>query len=484
MATETGTKKPKIVYNAGPTIGKFMKSNALVRCVLGPRGSGKSTGMSIELMRRALQQKKFRGKRKSRWAIIRNTYPELRDTTLQTWLQWFPEEEFGRFNYHEMIHHIRQDDLEADFLFRALDKPGDIKKVLSLELTGAWINEAREVPFGLIHGLLDAIGRFPPKVEGGPTWKGLVMDSNPPDTDHWWYAKAEKERPEGWDFWRQPGGLIEVDGKFIPNPTAENVDNLPGGYDYYLTKVPGANRDHVLVYYCGQYGFVREGKPVYPEYFDNIHCPGEIYVPTPGVKIFIGLDFGLTPAALFAQRQINGRWMWFDELVTEEMGIQRFSELLIPKLNEYSNWEYQCYGDPAGNIRAQTDERTCYQILDANGIKAIPTTSNDFTIRREAVATSLRRLIDGRPGLLLSPKCVVARLAMQGNYHFKRVQVSNEERYQDEPNKNKYSHVAEAGQYAMLGGGEGNVITKYETPKLLKNFKKSSSYSKGSGWML
>ena len=477
-----------IRYEAVPTIGKFMLSDSLVRGVMGPRGSGKSSGMSMEIMKRSLQQKPFNGIRKTRWAVIRNTYRELKDTTLKTWLEWFPENEFGDFNRSEMIHRIKFQDVETEILFRALDKPGDIKKLLSLELTGAWVNEAKEIPRSLINGLLDTLPRYPAKKDGGASWYGVIMDTNPPDTDHWWYKLSEQVKPEGWEFWRQPGGIIEEDGKFFPNPEAENIENLSDGYDYYLKKVSGAARDHILVYYCGQYGFVREGKPVYPEYYDNIHCPGEEYKPTPGIKIFGGIDFGLTPAFLFTQRQVNGRWIWFDELVTEietgDMGIQRFSELLKPKLNEYADWEIEIYGDPAGSYRVQTDESTCYQILAANQIKATPTASNDFTLRREAVATSLRRLIDGKPGLMISPKCKMARLAMAGNYHFKRIEVSGEERYHDEPNKNKYSHVAEAGQYAMLGGGEGNIIMKYAPPNLLKTFRHDYSQSKEHGWML
>ncbi len=473
-----------IKYKASPILSCFHRSNALVRGVMGPRGSGKSTGMSAELYRRANEQLPFRGKRRSRFAIIRNTYRELQDTTVKTWLKWFPEDIFGAFNYGDMYHKIRVGDLEAEYLFRALDTPKDIKKVLSLELTGAWINEAREVPLSVIQGLLDAIGRYPSKDDGGCTWHGLIMDTNPPNNRHWWYRMAEKERPEGWQFWRQPGGLMEVDGEFIPNPKAENIEFLDEGYGYYTTRAKGAALDHIRVYYCGEYGFVKEGKPVYPEYYDSLHCPGDIFTPVHDVPIHIGLDFGLTPAALFAQKLPNGRWIWFDELVTEDMGIQRFSELLIPKLNQYQGFSFKIYGDPAGAIRSQTDEKTCYQILDSNKIKAEPVSSNNFTLRREAVATPLRRIIDGKPGLMISPKCEICREAMMGGYHFKQIQVSGEEKYHDEPDKNFYSHVAEGGQYAMLGGGEGEVITKSSAPALKLDTPRLRPHeSSGNGWM-
>ena len=86
--------------------------------------------------------------------------------------------------------------------------------------------------------------------------------------------------------------------------------------------------------------------------------------------------------------------------------------------------------------------------------------SNDFMMRREAVAGALNRMIDGKPGFLISPACKVTRKGMAGGYAFKRVQVGGEERYHDAPKKDRYSHPCEALQYAMLGGGAGRTIMR------------------------
>ena len=45
------------------------------------------------------------------------------------------------------------------------------------------------------------------------------------------------------------------------------------------------------------------------------------------VPIYIGIDFGLTPACVVGQR-IRGRWLIIDELVAEDMGILRVSDLM------------------------------------------------------------------------------------------------------------------------------------------------------------
>ena len=453
-------------YFPTPTISRFMKSKAFHRGIMGPRGSGKSSGCINELMRRLMAQRPGpTGVRQSKMAIVRNTYRELEDTTLQTWLQWFPEEYFGRFNHSTMTHEIlipRKDGtVEAEVIFRALDKPKDIKKLLSMELTGAYINEAREVPFGLIGGLDDAVGRFPRVEDGGCTWRGVIMDTNAPDDDHWWYQMAEVEDldPKYWQFFRQPGGLIEKDGQFYNNPEAENIDNLEP--EYYYTRAQGQKPQHIRIYYCNQYGFISDGKPVHEEFVDATHMsPIELEF-IKGSPIYVGIDFGLTPAALFGQRlKTNGRWLVIDELTTEHMGISRFADELKPILNRLTNdgFTLDIYGDPAGSQEAQTDERTPFQILEAKGIPCKPAASNnDPILRREALYQPLSRMIDGKPGMLISPRCRKFRKGMNGGYHYKRVQVSGQERYEDKPYKNEYSHIVEAGEYMAQGAGEGSV---------------------------
>ena len=71
-------------------------------------------------------------------------------------------------------------------IFLALDRPEDVKKLLSLELTGVWINEAREIPKSIVDACSMRVGRYPSMRDGGPSWYGVIADTKPPDTDHWW----------------------------------------------------------------------------------------------------------------------------------------------------------------------------------------------------------------------------------------------------------------------------------------------------------
>lgn len=476
-------KRPDVTtYQAGLTASYFHLANLPVRGLMGPLGSGKSTSCSCEIMARATQQPvDSTGRRRSRWVVIRNTYRELSDSTIQTWLDWFPEEQCGRFNRGDNTHEVRlrlpdNSEIELDVVFRALDRPADVRKLLSVEYTAGWVNEAREIPKAIIDMLQLRIGRFPSYrdpvfkapiaawcakhrkdfqeltleelVAAGGYWSGIVMDTNPPDEDHWWYRTFEEDRPEGWRLFRQPSGR---------SPLAENLANLKPGY---YQQTGGKSPEWIKVYFDGEYGFVLDGKPVYPEFTDSFHVT-EWATPLPGVVIRVGIDFGLTPAAVFVQQDIHGRWRVIDELATEDMGVSRFAELLNAKIQaDYRGFEFVAFGDPAGDQRAQTDEETPFRILAAKGIHARPARTNDFNYRREAVAEPLMRIIDGKPQLAIHPRCRQLRKGMGGKYCYRRVQVLGDERYHDKPDKGIYSHVCEALQYVMLESGSNPTLSR------------------------
>ena len=454
-------------YPPGPVADAFMCSDAFVRGIRGPIGSGKSTACVMEMVYRARQQAPGPdGKRRTRWAVIRNTFPELKTTTIATWHQWVPRTHGKWLDQGPPSHRVSIGDAEMEVMFLALDTPDDTSKLLSLELTGAWINEAREVPRAIPDALTGRVGRYPPARDGGCTWSGVLMDTNSPDTDHWWYRLAEEQSHEGFAFFAQPSGL---------DPGAENLDWLnqtpetlilpPGhpdrrkqGRGYYERVAAGKDDAWTKVYVRGEYGFIVDGRPVYPEYRDGLHC--REFELRPGLPIHVGLDFGLTPAAVIGQRQPNGQWRWRHELVSEDMGITRFGELLGRELRgRYDGYTIErITGDPAGEARAQTDERTVYDVLRGMKIDAFPAPTNDFAMRREAVAGPLSRLVDGEPALLIHPDCRVLRKAMSGGYSYRRIAVAGQERFRDVPDKTTFSHVAEAGQYLMLGAGEGHTV--------------------------
>jgi hypothetical protein len=472
----------KFDFSGAPTLWSFLHDDAFVRGVLGPVGSGKSTACAAEILLRAVRQAPSvrDGVKKTRFVVARNSYPELRTTTIKTWLQMFPEHVWGKMRWQPPItHHLRlpardgAPAVDCEVIFLALDRPEDVKKLLSLEITGAWVNEARELPKSIIDGLTSRVGRYPSKADGGPTWRGVWMDTNPPDDDHWWYRLAEGEPMEGlypWRFWKQPAGVLEVGGPaeggevraggkwWSTNPDAENLDNLPGGY--YAQMLAGKSVDWIRCYVQGRYVFVQDGRPVWPEY-DDVVMSGDVEVDG-SLPLQVGLDFGLTPAAVIGQRTKHGQWRILSEIVTEDMGLERFGDLLKLELEtQFPGLPVKGWGDPAGKQRDAIYETTAFEFLQSIGLTVYPTHSNNFRIRREAAAAPMNRMVFGKPGLIVSKRCPKLRKSLAGGYHFKRVALgAGQERFKDEPNKDQHSHVGDAFGYLMLGGGEHAGLTR------------------------
>jgi hypothetical protein len=394
------------------------------------------------------------GLRRTKFAIIRNTYRELLDTTMATFFTWIPKAT-GTYSALNMTFLLEQElpdktQIQAEFLFRALDKPDDIKKLLSLDITAAWINEVREISKTVFDAVQGRVGRYPPRIFGtSPTFFGTIADTNAPDSDHWYYNLFEEQKPDNHIIFHQPSGL---------SAAAENIENLPK--NYYQNMSHGKSKNWIDVYVHGKYGFIADGRPVWPEYKDDVHYSSQLYTPDPRLPLFIGIDFGLTPAAVFGQHRPSGQFVIFDELCTWDMGAVSFARILKEKLNhDYRGFTCEIYGDPAGTGRSQSDESTPFQMLSNQGIDAYPTYTNDFEIRREVPADYMLRLsFDGTPAFKITSAAATTRKACGGGYKYKRLQVTGEDRYHDVPDKNKYSHAGDALQYCMLGAVGGDRV--------------------------
>jgi hypothetical protein len=449
-------------YVAPRVVGGFLQSNARMRVIMGPFGSGKSSGCCVEIVRRAKEQKIGNdGFRRSRWAVVRNTMPQLRDTTIKTWLSWFPDGSCGWWKETGKTYFIEFGDVRAEVMFRALDDAADVKNLLSLELTGAYINECREIPKEIVEGLLGRIERFPARKDGGCSFAGVWADTNPPEEGSYWWCMMEGFDPENpslvkandWDVFHQPPGMLEVriganKYEYLPNPDAENLDNLPAGYYAHLCS--GATREYVKVYVLGRYGTSKAGKPVHPLFDEERHVAKEPLLPNKSVPLILAADFGLTPAIALKQQNAFGQVLTLDEIVTEDMGLKRAIETrLWPLLKrKYPDMEYRVTGDPSGGNRSQSDEKTCIQIFKAAGFKHVKLASSNNPIARTGATDELlSRYTESGPGYLISPTCTYLRRGMKGGYHYK---VNKAGVTSDEPEKNLFSHICEAGQYGDM----------------------------------
>lgn len=404
--------------------------------------SGKSSGCVIEMFRRSMAQEPSPdGIRRTRWAVIRNTYRQLEDTTIRTFKDWFPVDTWGVWREKDMTYRFTAiPNMHCEVLFRALDRPDQVNNLLSLELTGAWANEAREIPKEIIDAVQGRVGRYPAKKDGGCTWSGLMLDTNPPDDDSWWYEIFEENCPSNHAVFKQPSGL---------SLEAENIENLPEGY--YTNLAQGKSEQFVKVYIHGQYGSVQDGQAIYKdEWNDTLHV--KEFELDPNSPILIGMDFGLTPAAVIGQQTPMGRLQIRHELTSTGMGARRFIRTALkPFLREhYPNTSYTLIGDPAGTRRSEGDEKSAFMILNEEGVFPIAAITNDPTMRWDAVKWYLSMMADGQPAFMLHPECKALRKGFNGGYRLRRLQLAGEARYENKADKNKYSHCHDAAQYLAL----------------------------------
>ena len=461
-------------YTPTKTQREYMLDPAYVRVLAGPVGGGKSVTCVHELVRLACgQAPNAKGIRKTRAVIVRNTADQLALTTRKTVFDWLPPGEAGIWKAVEKTFILKAalpdgTQVESEWLFIALDTPDDVRKALSLETTFLWGNESRELHPDVVDGLLGRLNRYPSMKDGGPTRSCALFDTNMPDEETWWHDKMENP-PSNWAVYKQPAAIIkpavylerfgeepeeillDKDGQeWCVNPECDNYDHLPK--QYYPNLIPGKTEDWLRVYLRSEYGRSLSGTPVYEKTFTHdFHVAAEPLRPVYGADypIVIGIDFGRTPAAVFKQRDPRGRVLTLGEITSENMGIETFIRTkLNPYIaNKFTGHSFVCAPDPAGFAKQQLGEVSLVDTLKQAGFKCVRPPTNDPEKRIQAVERLLCQQIDGKAMYLIDPGCEKLIKGFKYGYRYK-IKRSGEQ--EDRPDKNHFSHVHDANQYADL----------------------------------
>jgi hypothetical protein len=449
-----------------------MLDDHYVRVLAGPVGGGKSVTCVHELVRLACgQAPNAHGKRKTRAVIVRNTADQLALTTRKTVFDWLPPGQAGIWKAVEktfiLIAKLPDNTVvESEWLFIALDTPDDVRKALSLETTFIWGNEARELHADVVDGLLGRLNRYPSMKDGGPTRSCALFDTNMPDEDTWWHDKMENP-PSNWAVYKQPPAIIkperyielydeepeevllDKDGnEWVVSPECDNYDHLPK--EYYPNLIPGKTEDWLRVYLRSEYGRSLSGTPVYEKTFvADFHIAKDKLKPIRGdsYPVIIGVDFGRTPAAVFKQRDPRGRVLTLGEITAENMGIETFvNTRLNPFIaNNLSGCTFVCAPDPAGFAKQQLNEMTLVDVLKAAGFKCVKPPTNDPEKRIQAVERLLNQQLEGKAMYLIDPSCEQLIKGFRYGYRYK---IKKNGEQEDRPDKNAFSHVHDANQYA------------------------------------
>lgn len=435
-------------YTPPKTVRELMLSEKLARFIIGPLGSGKSTGMIMELMRRALEQEPDKdGIRPTRFAIVRNTLQQLRQTCLADMRAIL-----GPIMDHKIYESTSYFDLpladgtqlQSEWLFMPIDNVEDVRRLLSLQLTGVWLSEFRELDYDIVAPVMGRVGRYPPKLRVRPTWRGVIGESNPFSDGSAWHEHLELDLPSRWAFWRQPGGL---------DPLAENRENLDE--DYYERLMEGNSEEFVNVHVHALNGDDLSGQTVWRRAFsEKLHTATEPVAVNRTRPLVLATDLGRTPCCLICQVDVFGRLIVLHEITSDDRGLWQFiSDLLMPVLRSqrFAGCGAFAVFDPSGAAKSQFREENAADIFKAFSIPSLPATTNDLSKRLAAVEGAMvGPLRGGQPGMLIDAiNCPLLVLAIKHHYKYKRMKITGQ--LQDTPEKkHPWSDLADALQYAAL----------------------------------
>lgn len=458
-------------YRASPTCASFMKSAAYGRVIAGPVGSGKTVSCVVELLRRAIHQAPAaNGLRYTRFAVVRQTLKQLKDTVLKDCNQWLGG--LGEWKVSESTWHLNFDTVRSELVFIPLEDAENQGRLLSMQLTGAWLSEAIEMDISILGPLSGRIGRFPNGPFGVPTWHGLIADTNFPTEMTPWHLLMENP-PIDWQIFKQPSGLL------LPNTDPRwpaGAENLPWlvqtpetmklalddprrldqGRKYYqrLIDMYGIDSAWVKRYVLAQYGEDPSGQAVFRSTFiPSFHVVDETMV-IPGYPLLIGQDFGRNPWSLICQIDHMGRLLVHEEVAATNVGLEKhINENLRPVLMgpRYYGNKLAIVGDPSGVAKGNVSEESCFDALKRLGLPAFPAPTNDIAPRLRAVEAILGQQRMGGPAMLIDrQRCPMLARAMGGGYRFKKTKEGALKAVPEKNDPEGFSHVCDDLQYVCL----------------------------------
>lgn len=225
----------RIDYHFSPTATAFILDSTFITGYFGPFGCSKTAALSWKTW---LYCQAFDG---AKVGLMRDTWPNLRDTTMAEFFKWFPPGIAGHYHKTDKIFELRRQAGGTAFVyFRHLDSEKDISNTLSLNFDALGFDEPQGginstggldpgISVNLYRALTGRIGRDltrPP---------GLVfIGGNPPAPDHWIAAEF------GYSGHGAPTNPYP-DRHLYLGTRADNIRNLKADYYERLERVWGRN---------------------------------------------------------------------------------------------------------------------------------------------------------------------------------------------------------------------------------------------------
>ncbi len=392
------------------------------------KGEGKSTGL---VWADFLHHKENRGAHNY---IIRDTYVNLRDTTMVEFFHWF--EQAGEWHESKRLFTWNAGEIRGWTHFLGLDSKEDSNKIASRPIAHAGFDEV--APAVAESGGIDlenfnaVMGQIR---QSGMKWWGCKIAENSPDEGHWTYRDFVDPGTPGY--------------RYLRSDSPENERNLkPGYYDDLRERYVRAGRKDMADRMAdGKWGFQQLGRAVTPEFSDALHL-SETIIPVPGCTLYLCWDFGHNPTCLVTQISPMGNWNFLWSFVGQGVGCVQLIEnevapLLATTLRNYS-WEH--IGDRTGLTGDQSDTRNSpvRAIARLIGGRFHPGPES-IEARVEPLRSVLSRTVEGRGVVQIHRKNArEVWHALRGGWHRP---ISKNGQSSREIEKNIHSHPGDAAGY-------------------------------------
>lgn len=388
----------QVKINFNPTQARFVRSKKHVTVLIGPQGEGKSWAAVGAMMFHAQNiGKQISG------CIIRDKFTNIERNTIPTMQKMLK----GYGHFSDGGKKFECPELKLNLF--GIDDLASMSNLQGSENAVVWIEEPAPIyevgNAGLREEVYDIACSRGPREIG--QWQRILVTMNPSSED-------------AWPFHR-----------FIENPDEDMlVLNIPYGENPYLpieererTKKAFANRPDLYQRYVeGKFSFVATGMSVTPEYREEFHRSKNILIPNPTLKTYRFWDGWLYPACVIGQLTVKGRFIVFDTLRGDNVGMTQFvKQGVIPMVNEkYSKIpEWRDIGDPNISNPDQSDSDKCAaQIINAELHTSFEAGATPFGPRREALKEALGRNVDGLPLIQLSRNEGMLHRALRGGWHY------------------------------------------------------------------
>lgn len=281
------------------------------------------------------------------WYLIRDTWENLRATTMEEFFKWFPPGIMGTFHATNKEFTWASGVAEGKVGFLGMDAPEDATKLMSRSIAGFGMDEpAPAVGSAGIDEMIFNMGMSRMR-QPDMKWYGAKLAENNPDESHWTYKRFVAPGEKGFRLW-QPA-------------QPENTVHLPATYYQGLRKTFEHRPDLVRRFVEGDFGFQSVGKAVTPQWSDKMHLTYGL-IPVPRQELILLWDFGHNPTCIITQKTPLGHWNILDAVVGDGIGVSELiGDAVKPLLTQRydirpgrSSYPIRHIGDPAGMTAEQT----------------------------------------------------------------------------------------------------------------------------------